>query len=313
MDERGAVAILVALSMVILLGAIAMSIDVGRIYQERRELQNGADAAAHAVAYDCASGDCGASNTTANLYADGNASDGRAAVGPVVVDHVAQKVTVSTMTETSGNGNILPMTFARLVGFDGVTVKARSTVAWGGLQEGAAAPILLRTSLWNQVNPSRLVTLKQATSGTVPPGSLLTIAHRSERTGLADPSIARFEWLEGSANCSLDVEAGGWVQHRDSFPPDPAPPPDCSGSGLADIVNQVSLVVFYEYHPFATGNTKQVAGLGAMFVTSVDDCGMTLLGFPSTCITGYLISDYVVDGPIGGDAFGVNAIQFVSE
>ena len=44
--------------LVVLLGVGALVIDVGALYAERRQLQNGADAAALAVAADCAEGDC---------------------------------------------------------------------------------------------------------------------------------------------------------------------------------------------------------------------------------------------------------------
>ena len=49
-DERGAVLVWVALMLVVLLGIGALVIDVGALYAERRQLQNGADAAALAVA-----------------------------------------------------------------------------------------------------------------------------------------------------------------------------------------------------------------------------------------------------------------------
>ena len=51
-DERGAVGVLVAVLLAggVLLGLGAMVIDVGQLYQERAQLQNGADAAAVAVA-----------------------------------------------------------------------------------------------------------------------------------------------------------------------------------------------------------------------------------------------------------------------
>ena len=58
-DDRGAVSILVALliSAGVIVGLLAMVIDGGRLYTERRLVQNGADAAALAVARACALGD----------------------------------------------------------------------------------------------------------------------------------------------------------------------------------------------------------------------------------------------------------------
>mgnify|MGYP000270931496 CR=1 FL=1 len=51
--ERGAVGVLVAVMMLVLIGAGAMAVDVGQIYAERAQLQNVADAGAMAAAQRC--------------------------------------------------------------------------------------------------------------------------------------------------------------------------------------------------------------------------------------------------------------------
>ncbi len=73
-DERGAVAIIVAVLIGggVLTGMGALVIDVGQLFQERGELQNGADAAAIGVAKSCALGSC--SPAVAVQLADANAS-----------------------------------------------------------------------------------------------------------------------------------------------------------------------------------------------------------------------------------------------
>ena len=48
--QRGAVAVIVALSALVLLGFAGMAIDVGRLYINRTELQSAADACALAAA-----------------------------------------------------------------------------------------------------------------------------------------------------------------------------------------------------------------------------------------------------------------------
>src|SRR5206468_11743682 len=69
----------------VLLGLGALAIDVGQLYQERSQLQSGADAAALAVAKSCATSTCTASGamSTAVTYADDNAKDGVAGVPQV--------------------------------------------------------------------------------------------------------------------------------------------------------------------------------------------------------------------------------------
>ena len=71
---RGAIGVLVAILIGagVLFGMAALVIDVGQIYQNRAELQNGADAAALAVAKSCAQGTC--TPSIASQYASANAS-----------------------------------------------------------------------------------------------------------------------------------------------------------------------------------------------------------------------------------------------
>ena len=49
-DEKGIVVVFIAAAVVVLVGMAALVIDVGAIRDEKRQLQNGADAAALAVA-----------------------------------------------------------------------------------------------------------------------------------------------------------------------------------------------------------------------------------------------------------------------
>lgn len=72
-NERGAVAVIVALLMVVLLGFTAMVIDVAAMYWEKAQLRNGVDAAALGIAQQCAAGECGDINTTATTLAGLNA------------------------------------------------------------------------------------------------------------------------------------------------------------------------------------------------------------------------------------------------
>src|SRR4051794_19216016 len=77
-DERGAVAIIVALLMVGLLGFTALAVDVGAMWSEKKQLQNGADGGALAIAQACAKGACGTPSATAQTYAVANRNGGTA-------------------------------------------------------------------------------------------------------------------------------------------------------------------------------------------------------------------------------------------
>lgn len=134
-DDRGAVAVLVAVVLTALLGASALAIDMGAMYVERRELQNGADAAALAIAEDCANGICDETTreTTAKTYVDANARDGKAHPESFVADTTARRITVVNRTLTLDDADGLAPMFARIFGLEKLPpVRARATAGWWG-------------------------------------------------------------------------------------------------------------------------------------------------------------------------------------
>ncbi|MCW2812302.1 MAG: uncharacterized protein JWP61_2760, partial [Friedmanniella sp.] len=92
-NERGASGVLVALLMVPLLAFGAISIDVGGLYVKKQQLQTGTDAAALAIAADCARGACGATGTTAQSLVVNNLAHG--APTATVTNLTTSSVTVS--------------------------------------------------------------------------------------------------------------------------------------------------------------------------------------------------------------------------
>jgi Flp pilus assembly protein TadG len=185
-DERGGVAVLVAvlISGGVLLGIGALVIDVGQIYQNRAELQSGAEAGALAVARACAAGACpaGASQyTLATQYADANASalTGHLAQVSLVCGRDANAVLTACTTGTttsssdltdcppspsSGNyvdvhsatqtpsGTVLPPVFARSLlgagGYSGTTVAACAQVEWGTAEQSNSLAFTISLCAW---------------------------------------------------------------------------------------------------------------------------------------------------------------------
>lgn len=96
-EERGAISILVGLliSAGVIIGFLALVIDGGRLYSERRLVQNGADAAALAVARACAIGDPACSSRSA-----------ASTLGGTLANQNAGKDQVSALSETCGSGNL---------------------------------------------------------------------------------------------------------------------------------------------------------------------------------------------------------------
>ena len=178
---RGAVGVLVAVLIGggVLFGMAALVVDVGQLYQNRAELQNGADAAALAVAKSCAAGTC--TPSIAAQYANSNASGltgGKACVnfvsgvnGTVPVSWVpaagtcaaAKKVCppnppaganyadVETSTLLPKGSTVLPAGFAgTLAGHhSGNTVYACAQAEWGGPLSATTVGVTISACTWD--------------------------------------------------------------------------------------------------------------------------------------------------------------------
>lgn len=142
--ERGATGVLVAVMMLVLIGAGAMAVDVGQIYAERAQLQNAADAGAMAVAQQChAAGGC--TNAQAVAWAaelsGGNSNDGATTVHSVDLS-VANQVTVATSTRNGTNAFLTQM-FASALNAPPVTVGAHAIAAVAPVGGGTAFPLAI--------------------------------------------------------------------------------------------------------------------------------------------------------------------------
>ncbi len=160
--DRGAILVWFAAYAIVLLGSGALVVDMGSLWSERRQLQNGADAAALAVGIDCAKTACTQSQAMALNYAELSATDGEAAVSlcgrgagltpcipaPNGVSKAVGYVQALTSTWNPNNGGssnqvrfvLAPLLDALQIG---QTVRAVSTVAWGSLGTAMVIPIVI--------------------------------------------------------------------------------------------------------------------------------------------------------------------------
>ena len=139
--EHGGIAVIVALLMVVLLGFAAIAVDVGMLYSERAQLQNGSDAAALMVAQKCARNaadeNCSTSAPLAPSLANGNALDGNSGVKSITLDKTGRTVTVTTGAKQTGSApNTVSLFFAKALGIPSAEVSATSSVRWGSPVEG---------------------------------------------------------------------------------------------------------------------------------------------------------------------------------
>lgn len=174
-DDRGGVGFLVAILIGggVLIGMGAMVVDVGQLYAERAQLQNGADAGALAVAKSCAEGSC--APATATSYANQNSNDGVSAVRlvcgsgtlgscpastgaiydcPKAPPNGVNYVDVHTATMTTSGSSLLPPSFARALigngGYKGSTVLACAQAEWGPPASSSGIAVTFSACEWDK-------------------------------------------------------------------------------------------------------------------------------------------------------------------
>ena len=301
-DDEGAVALLAAVlfGFGVILAMAALTVDVGRLYAERRQLQNGADAAALAVAQDaarnCASGSC-APGARAQSYANANSKDGASAVVevcgvgwaavsgcsaqstpaitqcPAVTGGSSVWVRVRTATRTSGGSTLLPPVFARaLAGNNGYTGTRVFACAEAGLAAPAGLttlPLALSLCEWN----------RDTAGGTryapPPPYAAYPLSYEHAIPFHADPAASPcrsapfggtlpggFGWLGTGGGCQATISDRTWV--RAGF--GSSPPGGCTTA----LSNALGSVVFLPVYDQTTGNGSgqfHVSGFAAFFLT----------------------------------------------
>jgi Flp pilus assembly protein TadG len=176
-DDRGAIALIVAIliAMGVLTGILALVVDVGQVYQERAELQSGADAAAIGVAKTCALGTCDPTVATQLASANASALTGNTEGVSLVCGSAgmtvcppstgaptdcppppagATYVDVYTSTETAGGSTLLPPVFARALlgnsGYAGTNVKACAQAEWGNPVSATTIALTISACEWDQ-------------------------------------------------------------------------------------------------------------------------------------------------------------------
>jgi hypothetical protein len=257
-DDSGSVLIVVAFLLAggVLLGFLALVIDVGRIYAEREELVTGADAAAMAVGRACANErpECADEPAILSLvqsYANANARDGvhnvlevcgrlagkLSACGPgpnnltrclgAVPPAPAEFVEVRLSTMLPDGRLLFPPAFAQAIAgnesYDGTAVRACSRVTWERVD---VLGLTVSTCEFNAA----------PAGGPGPYGSsdeVMTDTNDLSRPGCHNPVVDPWKepdnsgWLDHDANCLVDLPANGVIQGDLLTGPDFQPPDAC--------------------------------------------------------------------------------------
>lgn len=306
--DDGAVAVLVALMLpVVLLGFGALVLDVGSLYAEKRQLQNGADAAAFAIAKDCATIGCGTPASTAGTLAADNANDARTNVeeicgnaaglpacpDPPTVPAGAGYVRVKTQTgDLSGPGLMPPLLGKALVpSYDGTTVHASATVVWGGpAAYRSSLPLTISQCEFNAFvgtqTPSPSPGYASPPPAPLPspfnwtvynPDKIIYLHDTTGSSGcLAGPSGADnlsggFGWLStGKTDCTAATDIANMFDNKTGVPP----PSGCDPIDFAALIGTTVILPIYDSLNALTG-TNSVYHMG---------------GYASFVLTGYSIN-----------------------
>lgn len=307
--DDGAVAAFVAVLCVVLFGAGALAIDVGAMYAERRQLQNGADAAALAIALGCAKDQISCQVASVNVaaqYANANANDGETNVGRPLIDSAAGTVTIDTSTLNDGS-RALPPVFGRVLQgneYDGVTVRATATARWGGPIHQLASPLGISSCAF----------LAGGGYNVMPVVGEGTLIHD-------EPEACGFGWLNDSP-CTDEVD---WNVNQ-AVDVGTVPEEDECRTLLRELVNQGKRgvpVVVPVYDASGESDTA-VAGFAAFVLTGYqlrdhDPPGQWKSAPPAkcllptaSCIQGHFVFTSTDAGEFGGPAdYGVAIVRLI--
>lgn len=329
--DEGAVLVLVALLMTALIGMAALVIDLGALAVEKREVQNGTDAAALAVAQDCAAGSCGSPSGTAATYLGLNAEedanselDEVCGVGPGLSScstGAPAGATGATGWVRVSAGAPVDYVFAPLMDHVAGRAEASSAAAWGPLGSSPATPLIFSVCEFQELGGS-------VSSGTFPSGRNHIYFHGVG--GRDEAGVARctaspsgqdlpggFGWLATSSNCATPtLTVGQWVPAGTGN----SVPNGCTLSQWRD--QEILITVFDAERGQGANGEYHVAGFVGFHVLGYrfpGNANRWPTGFQcpegsgnsASCLYGEFTRVTTSAGDFGGSDFGASIVKFV--
>lgn len=239
-EERGGVAVWVAMSIIPLLVVMALVYDVGLLYWEKGQLQNGADAAALSVAQECAASPSTCSGSAASLagsMSGVNANDALAdgAIQNLQVNASSGTVTVLASTRNS-QGTAVRHPFLSLLGPSSTTVDASATAIWGTPIAGSTFPLAIA-----ECEFADLPAQPADTENPVVTELLINNGNTSEPCANGYPG--GFGWLD-AVDCIAEVSAGGLAPGTPGIQPTESKT-GCTEEDFQDILCETRLIPLY--------------------------------------------------------------------
>lgn len=272
-DDRGAVAVIVAILMVPLLGFAAISIDIAATHAERQQLQTGADAAALAIAQDCVRGECNKPKSTAENFALANSHSGNAVARlPVVPTSETGRVTVE-------NSAVREHWFAPVLGVDSTEITARASAGWGAPTGGTAAlPLILTLCEFNRHAVDGRPSGIEQTIITTPAGNCLD----DSKNGSPHWVPGGFGWLAPTEHKSC------YTKTRVGTKASSSPGNNMNQCDISTIRDRTILVPLFD-----SSDSKNTGGNGA-------NAWYMVHGYAAFHVTGYYFSGQEWNAPCGG-------------
>jgi hypothetical protein len=326
-DEDGAIAVLVALLIVGLVGMGALVLDVGLMYWESRQLQNGADAAALAVAQDCAVNPCNDRDAVAQAYANDNSNDG-ASTATVQFPGLdgANSVTVNTTTLSDTGEGFLTHSLASVLGAPTSTQTRSATARWGNFGGGNTIPLTFSVCEWDIMTGG-------LGAGALPTSEQTVYFHRdsSKANACGGPANSDypggFGWLDPKVDpanvppCTAVISSIGVVQgDTGSGRPQPDGQTGCTTAYFTSLLGQTVLMpIFTTVTPPPGKGDYQIIGFAAFEFTGFrfgggPDSGSLSGPIPCSgsdrCVRGSFVAYYDLGSQPSSTApdFGVTAI-----
>lgn len=292
-DERGANAVLIAFLMVPLMAIGALALDVSAWHAERTQLQAGADAAALAVAADCAISEATCASNQGTVSA-GMVAENRGTPVPGAAD--VEEFDVDENVVTVAAAAAFPHIFASLVDSDEdpghSMIRARATAVWGSPEGGSTIPLAIA-----ECELSRHFDPGTETSGD--PFILLLIGPgkgAKKPDDCAPGYPGGFGWLEGddidgdgTPDCTVDVQVG--------VPEDGVPGSSdtkaggCPDDYIAKLLGETVLIPLYDSYTAGSGGSS-----GSFLISR----------FAAFTVTGYHVASGKCDAPgvkVGSDCY----------
>lgn len=327
-NDRGAVVVWVAIMIPVLLVMAALVIDVGSMYVERRALQNGADAAALAVAQECAHAGQGDRDGIAAQYVDLNAPGGQATcvcgIGeglPACTGECAVALPAAVADAAGwvkvGSLNAVDFAFAPFLPIPSRNITADAIAAWGPLGGGVTLPLTFSECEYQL--------LGGAVGGPVPEGTVYVYFHDASHASLPEKTCnawaghmdvpGGFGWLSSDGTCQGNYTADGWISA------DPGKSQNECRSTFAGALGTVVLVPIFDQVTGTGANAQyHIAGfagfelLGYRITGAMRSPGFSCPAGPgasAACIYGRFVPIVEAGPGFGGTDYGARAIRMV--